>query len=383
MSFTLPHQSRCIVAQLAEPDRPRFFAGTSSVFNGSGAENELRLLDFDEDTNEVSSQSFAHPSQIRSIAPAIDKADFVFTVSTEAKIGATPSASLFLLSALSTIDDKGEKLANAAGSLSLLLRIESSNSLKNISNVFWDPTGDKSRVIATGTNAVGVFAIDRALSKATLQSTYSIPSTASSDVLTESIDCGKWNPHNTDEFAFAAGHSLFGLDLRAPPTTSTFSIPYAHDQCIRDIDYNPNKPYYLATGGNDGRVRIWDSRNVTKPLKDLNNHTHWVWSVAYNKFHDQLLLSSSSDCLVNLHNVVSVSSTPFGLIRSMDSDEEGLDGIYSKTTDELIATYREFEDSVYSVAWSSADPWIFASVSFDGRVNINIVPKEVKYSIIL
>lgn len=34
--------------------------------------------------------------------------------------------------------------------------------------------------------------------------------------------------------------------------------------------------------------------------------------------------------------------------------------------DNVIATYEEHEDSVYAVDWSSADPWLFASLSYDG-----------------
>lgn len=48
-----------------------------------------------------------------------------------------------------------------------------------------------------------------------------------------------------------------------------------------------------------------------------------VWSVAFNKFHDQLLLSSGSDTLVNLHNVVSVSSASYlGSGHSEGSDDK-------------------------------------------------------------
>ena len=37
-----------------------------------------------------------------------------------------------------------------------------------------------------------------------------------------------------------------------------------------------------------------------------------VWSVRYNHFHDQLVLSSSSDSRVVLNNIVSLSSEPYG-----------------------------------------------------------------------
>lgn len=51
--------------------------------------------------------------------------------------------------------------------------------------------------------------------------------------------------------------------------------------------------------------------------------------------------------------------------------------------DGVLATYNEHEDSVYSVEWSSADPWTFASLSYDGRLVISKVPRAEKYSILL
>lgn len=51
--------------------------------------------------------------------------------------------------------------------------------------------------------------------------------------------------------------------------------------------------------------------------------------------------------------------------------------------DGVIATYEEHEDSVYAVDWSSADPWLFASLSYDGRLVINRVPRALKYHILL
>lgn len=51
--------------------------------------------------------------------------------------------------------------------------------------------------------------------------------------------------------------------------------------------------------------------------------------------------------------------------------------------DSIIATYEEHEDSVYAAEWSSADPWLFASLSYDGRLVINRVPRALKYRILL
>ena len=56
-------------------------------------------------------------------------------------------------------------------------------------------------------------------------------------------------------------------------------------------------------------------------------------------------------------------------------DRQGQDG--------LVAKYAQHEDSVYSVAWSSVDPWTFASLSYDGRVVVSTVPPEEKRKLVL
>jgi hypothetical protein len=38
---------------------------------------------------------------------------------------------------------------------------------------------------------------------------------------------------------------------------------------------------------------------------------------------------------------------------------------------------------VYGLAWSCVDPWLFASLSYDGRVVVNKVPKNIKYKILI
>ena len=46
-------------------------------------------------------------------------------------------------------------------------------------------------------------------------------------------------------------------------------------------------------------------------------------------------------------------------------------------------TFDEHEDSVYGLAWSSVDPWLFASLSYDGRIVLNVVPKNIKYKVLI
>ena len=62
------------------------------------------------------------------------------------------------------------------------------------------------------------------------------------------------------------------------------------EMLCRSVDYNPNKPLMLITGGNDRKVKFWDTRNMGKPLKVLAGHSHWVWGAKFNPYHDQLIV---------------------------------------------------------------------------------------------
>jgi WD40 repeat protein len=47
------------------------------------------------------------------------------------------------------------------------------------------------------------------------------------------------------------------------------------DVTYRDLDFNPNKQYYMATCGDDGYSRFWDVRNPSEPVVARADHSHW------------------------------------------------------------------------------------------------------------
>ena len=78
------------------------------------------------------------------------------------------------------------------------------------------------------------------------------------------------------------------------------------------------------TGGDDGSVRFWDVRSPGVPIAArTNDHSHWIWSLRYNQFHDQLILTSSSDGQVVLSCMTSISSEPLGHLIDEDEDVIG------------------------------------------------------------
>lgn len=87
---------------------------------------------------------------------------------------------------------------------------------------------------------------------------------------------------------------------------------------FRDLDFNGNRQYYIATCGDDGYMKFWDIRNPTEPVMSRMEHSHWVWSIRINRFHDQLVLTSSSDSRVILCSTASIASEPLGHMASLE-----------------------------------------------------------------
>lgn len=166
-------------------------------------------------------------------------------------------------------------------------------------------------------------------------------------------------------------------------------------------------------------------------------HSHWTTRATYNPFYDQLVLSGGSDGIANLWRISSCSSAPlldldegvenddedFGA-GSYDGDgidgekeddageedeyrqadwirdrqpttEEGDDGNESDNEDkeksaksesgaqDVRVTRFECSDVTSDVAWSLSDPWVYATLSYDGAIVVHHVPSKEKYKILL
>lgn len=98
----------------------------------------------------------------------------------------------------------------------------------------------------------------------------------------------------------------------------------------RDLDFNANKQYFLSTCGDDGYMKFWDIRSPTEPVISRMEHSHWVWNIKINRFHDQLVLTSSSDSRVILCSIPSVSSEPYYQTVNEDDSLTIEDSITSK-----------------------------------------------------
>ncbi|OQR76351.1 protein TSSC1-like [Tropilaelaps mercedesae] len=183
--------------------------------------------------------------------------------------------------------------------------------------------------------------------------------------------------------ALNSDSTLRGVDVRS--MVECWTVTNAHMNQIRSLDFNPNRSNVLATAGDDCAVKFWDLRNLERPVVSMRNHSHWVWSVRFNPCYDQLVLTGSSDSKVHLLRVASVCSDEVEAEVEQDADDEVKSrnsNVKGEPKDVLLETFDDHEDSIYCTEWAPCDPFIFASISYDGRLVINRVPKEEKFRIL-
>ena len=95
-----------------------------------------------------------------------------------------------------------------------------------------------------------------------------------------------WDPHHANEVAIATDSSVHCWDTRTAEKMRTLEYAVPAGACVRALSYNPNKPWHLATAGDDFRVKLWDMRKLGRPAKILDGHTFWCVVCALSKLQE-------------------------------------------------------------------------------------------------
>ncbi|XP_062194995.1 WD repeat-containing protein DWA2-like [Phragmites australis] len=332
----LKYQARCIADVRADTGSTTFLAGTLSLKE----ENEVHLIRLSPAESElVCDGLFYHPNEIWDL-----------------------KSCPFDHRVFSTVYTSGEGYGAAVWKIPELYGQSNSPQLEQlfaldghagkIRRVLWWPVGKHDKLISIDDRNIFLWNIDTSNKSAKLISQ------GSADML-PNLQGGAWDPHNYNSVAAISDSSLHLWDLRS--MEKSIAIEHAH---IRDVDYNPKKQNIIATAEDEFGIRLWDLRMLKHPLKYLPGHSHWTWAVRHNPEYDELILSAGTDSTVNLW---------LAKVGSDDSGSESPSGSPKRQEEPLLNSYTDYEDSIYGIAWSSHDPSLFASLSYDGRVVLESV----------
>ncbi|KAF5197872.1 Earp and garp complex-interacting protein, partial [Thalictrum thalictroides] len=329
VGYGLKYQARCIADVKADTDQTTFIAGTLSLKE----ENEVHLIRLSSSETELYCEASC----------PFDARIFSTVFSTSESYGATVwkipelygQSSSPQLESLASLDDHTCK----------------------IKCVLWWPSGQHDKLISIDEENLFLWSLDS--SNKTAKLILKVQSRESVGSL-HYFSGGAWDPHDRNAVSATCDTSIQFWDLRT--MTKTNSIEHAH---VRSLDYNKKRQNILVTAEEEAGIRVWDLRMTNSPVRDFPGHAHWTWAVQFNPEYEELILSAGTDSAVNLWFASSLSSD--------DTSSESLVESPTRLVDPLLNSYNDYEDSVYGLAWSSRQPWIFASLSYDGRVVVESV----------
>lgn len=366
----------------------RFVVGTQSL----KSDNQIHLLEYLEESHSLSKNIFRHPAgEIWNISASPKNSSLVMTchskATTDGQLDNGCTLFRFPIDVSNNLVDEDNISSQQLSTVGHFDVIDGGERLDVGRSAIWKPE-DGDQVVNYAGNKIYLWDVERD----TLISSFAIEDKNRSSKLGK-ISAIRWSPHsNCSTLGVVLGNMIIGKDIRCKSDGAGHAWTInAHSNQVRDLDFNPNAQYYVASCGDDCESRFWDIRQPATPAVSLLSHSHWIWSIRYNQFHDQLVLTCSSDARVVLTRVASLASQPFGHLLDVEDDESGSDDrsgddLKPPTTvpgaDEVVATFEEHEDSVYAAEWSASDPWMFASLSYDGRLVLNKVPKSEKLSIL-
>ncbi|KAL4144220.1 hypothetical protein PRNP1_013359 [Phytophthora ramorum] len=366
-SLSFGAKVRTLAPVLAEKERAQFFVGSSTL----NQPNQVHMVEVRDDASDaITRQVLVHPGEVRSLAPSPTDRQLLVTVGKQR--GQAADASLW------RVPDVVEEDAEDSAAPQELTQLAAFPVQKlPVTEVAWDATADTPTLASAHETLLRTWQMTADVEA---QDKLELDVSMLGGTTKRGVCALAWDPHHASQLTFALGGSVRTWDLRAKQ--DSVSVEDAHPSATLSLDLNPNKPYALATGGDDGKLKFWDLRYARKPVLALGAHSHWVWSTCYHPQHDQLVLTGGSDATLALWRVSSISSSPLVELDERDLMDETAGG--AAVADTLIRRVEEHEDAVYAARWAAGgDAWMFASVSYDGRLAINHVPSTEKYKILL
>uniref|UniRef100_A0A803MXF5 EIPR1-like beta-propeller domain-containing protein n=1 Tax=Chenopodium quinoa TaxID=63459 RepID=A0A803MXF5_CHEQI len=323
IGYGLKYQARCIADVKADMDHTSFIAGTLSLKE----ENEVHLIRLSNGGTELVCEGlFSHPNEIWDLASCESYGAAIWQI--PELYGQLNSPQLERIAALDAHSSK-------------------------IKCVLWWPTGRHDKLISIDEQNLFLWSLDS--SKKTAQ----VQSQESAGVL-HYLTGGAWDPHDVNSVTLTSESAIQLWDLRTMKMNNSIEQMHA-----RNVDYDAKKSNILVTAEDESGIRIWDLRMLKAPITELPGHAHWTWAVKSNPEYDGLILSAGTDSSVSLWQAPTQSSE--------DISPESLLESPTKHVDPLLNSYNDYEDSVYGLAWSSREPLIFASLSYDGRVVLDVL----------
>ena len=262
--YQLKQQARCLAALEGDTDHNKFLVATLEL----RAPNELHVLDFNEDTNEVRCERvYAHPHEAWCLAscPAPEHSELAMSVYST---GSELRTALWRMEGLGRRGATKRRAAGGRRRRRPAHQLRSSRARAARRGRARTPAARAAATLQRSRLTLWQLSHGGAASSAAEGASAPPPGDDGA-----TFGCGRWDPHHAHSLGVGVGGDVVTLDMRSLKVAHR--VAGAHAQAVRSIDYNPNKPYALLSAGDDYHLRVWDLRKPASPLLAQKAHSHW------------------------------------------------------------------------------------------------------------
>lgn len=187
---------------------------------------------------------------------------------------------------------------------------------------------------------------------------------------TQPVEDIQWSPSEATVFASCSSdRSVRVWDVRAKGRKSAAQIAGAHESDINVMSWNRGTSYLLATGGDEGGIKIWDLRNLKgaaaappSPVAHFTWHSAPITSIEWHPTEDSVFAASGSDDQVTL----------WDLSVEQDEDEVGTKEIHTANGQKLkdvpsqLLFVHQGQSDVKEIHWHPQIPGCVISTAYSG-----------------
>ena len=164
-----------------------------------------------------------------------------------------------------------------------------------------------------------------------------------------------WSCHHPDVLASAGDDKKVIIwDKRQEEATHCID---AHSHEVNSVDFNKLNEFLLATGSSDRTVAVWDCRNLSVKMAQMEYHKDCVYHVRWAPFSGTLLASGSSDRRICIWDISRLGEEL--------SEEDAEDG-----PPELIFIHGGHTAPISDLSWNANDQLVLASVAEDNILQV-------------
>jgi WD repeat-containing protein 17 len=148
-----------------------------------------------------------------------------------------------------------------------------------------------------------------------------------------------WSLVRTDLLAVGTSDSFLAI-LKLEGKTLTKNKMIKHPQTVYGAVWHHSHPQYIATGCQDGKVRVFNDGEL---LVEFKAHDGKIFNLAWNPCFDNILATSSDDKIV---------------------------GVWDVNTKKPVASLRGHTQNTRAIVWNYEIPWILVSGSWDATIRV-------------